>query len=133
MQPEMFHNLFILAALLLQWLKIKNFFTGERILTKKISDIHLKNENLVLRDHLAADRTILANERTLLAYIRTALAIFISGLSLIKLFESITLQIMGWVFMSVALLTSVIGAIRYVQVDRAIRPVSDSSIVSEKN
>lgn len=102
-------------------------------MTKKISDIHLKNENLVLRDHLAADRTILANERTLLAYIRTALAIFISGLSLIKLFESITLQIMGWVFMSVALLTSVIGAIRYVQVDRAIRPVSDSSIVSEKN
>jgi len=34
----------------------------------------------VLRDHLAADRTILANERTLLAYIRTALTFFIAVL-----------------------------------------------------
>ena len=30
-------------------------------------------EELILRDHLALDRTRLANERTLLAYLRTAL------------------------------------------------------------
>jgi len=38
---------------------------------------------LILRDHLAADRTILANERTFLAYIRTALTLFVAGLSFI--------------------------------------------------
>lgn len=44
---------------------------------------------LILRDHLAADRTILANERTFLAYIRTSLTLFVAGLSFVH-FEIIT-------------------------------------------
>jgi putative membrane protein len=39
----------------------------------------VKQEEMILRDHLAVDRTVLANERTLLAYMRTALAIIVVG------------------------------------------------------
>jgi len=38
----------------------------------------VKPDQLILRDHLALDRTELANERTLLAYIRTSLALFLT-------------------------------------------------------
>ena len=36
-------------------------------------------EELILRDHLALDRTRLANERTLLSYLRTALMLMVAG------------------------------------------------------
>lgn len=41
---------------------------------------------MILRDHLAYDRTVLANERTLLSYIRTSIALFAAGGTLIKVF-----------------------------------------------
>jgi uncharacterized membrane protein YidH (DUF202 family) len=44
---------------------------------------------IILRDYLALERTRLANERTLLAYTRTALMLFVSGVTLIKVFEQI--------------------------------------------
>ncbi|MDX1650394.1 MAG: DUF202 domain-containing protein [Myxococcota bacterium] len=39
--------------------------------------------SLILRDHLAADRTVLANERTFLAYLRTAFAFAVGGATLV--------------------------------------------------
>ena len=56
-------------------------------------------DQLILRDHLAADRTILANERTFLAYIRTALTLFVAGLSFmhLKLLSSRIPQIVEWI------------------------------------
>jgi putative membrane protein len=42
-------------------------------------------EELILRDHLALDRTVLANERTFLSYIRTTLALVVVGATLIHL------------------------------------------------
>jgi putative membrane protein len=70
-------------------------------------------EDLILRDHLAADRTVLANERTFLAYIRTALTLFISGASFIRFFDSFLLEVVGWIFVPVGLLTFLVGAVRY--------------------
>ena len=54
-------------------------------------------DQLILRDHLAADRTILANERTFLAYIRTALTLFVAGLSFVhlKVFDSHVVEGIG--------------------------------------
>jgi putative membrane protein len=48
-----------------------------------------KQEELIVRDYLAADRTALACERTFLAYIRTALAIAAAGGSLIHFLNSL--------------------------------------------
>lgn len=53
---------------------------------KKILDI------LILRDHLAMERTTLANQRTLLAYIRTAVSFFGAGIALVKVIDIPSLQ-----------------------------------------
>ena len=69
-------------------------------------------EDLILRDYLAADRTGLANERTFLAYVRTALALFAAGVTLVHFFDSVWLEIIGWAFVPCGVATLLIGAIR---------------------
>lgn len=76
---------------------------------------HYCQEDLILRDYLAIDRTILANERTFLAYIRTALAISAAGASFIKFFESLPMTIIGWAMVPVGIIVLLIGVRRYRQ------------------
>jgi putative membrane protein len=66
-------------------------------------------EQLILRDHLAADRTVLANERTLLAYVRTSLALVIGGISLVKFFDNTVLTVLGWALVPTGLMTLGLG------------------------
>lgn len=56
--------------------------------------------SLNIRDYLAIERTRLSNERTLFSGIRTALAIFITGATIIKLFEMTQIEIIGWFFVA---------------------------------
>ena len=57
----------------------------------------LQEENLILRDCLALERTNQANERTFLAYARTAVMALFTGISLFKLFpESMAMYVFGW-------------------------------------
>lgn len=70
-------------------------------------------DKLILRDLLAADRTLLANERTLLAYIRTALTLFIAGVSFIQFFETLIVEIIGWLFIPFGIGVAWIGAIKF--------------------
>jgi putative membrane protein len=70
-------------------------------------------EELILRDHLAVDRTILANERTFLAYIRTALYLIAAGVSFIKFFEDVAVIAVGWLFVPAGLIMFMIGIRRY--------------------
>lgn len=48
-------------------------------------------DEIILRDYLALERTKLANERTLLSYIRSSLYLLLGGIAIIQLngFESI--------------------------------------------
>ena len=93
----------------------------------------VKPDQLILRDHLALDRTELANERTLLAYIRTALALFLTGFSAMHLpafngelaFEDLAYELFGWVLVIAAVLTLVIGYIRYRRVMRRIQAADE--------
>ncbi len=84
-----------------------------------------KKDEITLRDHLAADRTILANERTYLAYIRTALTFFVSGATFIKFFESLILDILGWLFIPVAIYVFLFGSRRYLEMKKAISPIKN--------
>jgi putative membrane protein len=85
----------------------------------KIADISdqpygkFAEDELILRDHLAIDRTALANERTLLAYIRTALAISIAGASLIHFFDSALTTILGIALIPIGVITLLIGIFRH--------------------
>jgi len=77
---------------------------------------------LILRDYLAADRTLLAGERTFLSYLRTGLGIMGLGVAFIKFFEdaSVLLPILGWICLPLGAAISVFGATRYVRVRRSI-------------
>ncbi len=82
-----------------------------------------KSEDLILRDHLAIDRTMLANESTLLAYIRTSLAILISGISLIKFFTIVYLQLLGGIFVFFGILILFIGAYRFTYFNNDLKKI----------
>lgn len=89
-----------------------------------------KNEELILRDLLAADRTVLANERTLLAYVRTGLAFAAGSAGLIHFFDSTAVQALGWILIPFAVITTFLGVLRYIQVRRRLGNVLDGEAPS---
>ncbi len=81
----------------------------------------LNVDDLILRDHLALDRTRLANERTLLAYLRTALMLIIAGATAVKFVaESRSVIITGWIFMGLGVVVCILGTWRFLSMQRAI-------------
>ena len=86
---------------------------------------------LILRDHLAADRTILANERTFLAYIRTALTLFVAGLSFVHLtdiFGSYIIEVIGIIFILLGFATFFVGLFRYKRMQALIRKIKQAEL-----
>jgi putative membrane protein len=79
------------------------------------------SEELILRDHLALDRTRLANERTLLSYMRTALMLVVAGATAVKFVgETPAVIVTGWVFVALGIVVGMIGASRFVTMRRDI-------------
>jgi putative membrane protein len=68
---------------------------------------------MILRDHLAADRTILSNQNTFLAYVRTALTLFVAGVTFVRFFDTTITEIIGWIFIPIGILTFLVGLVRY--------------------
>ena len=68
------------------------------IVTEQASAAHL-----ILRDHLAVDRTKLAVERAFLAYIRTGLSFLVAGVSGYNLFYSVWIRGFGLMFLFVGI------------------------------
>lgn len=87
---------------------------------------YTRGRSAALRDYLAIDRTVLANERTLLSYMRTALALAVVGASAIKFFDEPWLEILGWLFVALGLLTSAYGARRFAVTLARIREAVDA-------
>ena len=88
-------------------------------------------DQLILRDHLAADRTILANERTFLAYIRTALTLFVAGLSFVHLkeiFSSHIVEVIGVIFILLGIATFFVGLFRYKRMQTLIRKIKQEEL-----
>lgn len=79
---------------------------------QKLYKTFITNE-LNLNDQLATVRSILANERTFLSYQRTALTLAAVGFSLIKFFDSLWSDITGWIFLVFAVITIILGVLRY--------------------
>ncbi|HEX71965.1 MAG TPA: DUF202 domain-containing protein [Candidatus Hydrogenedentes bacterium] len=70
-------------------------------------------KELTLNDYLAIDRTVLANERTLLSYVRTSLTLLVIGGTCFKFFDVLWLNILGLVFMGIAVVVVLHGWTRY--------------------
>ena len=84
----------------------------------------LTREELILRDHLALDRTTLANERTLLSYLRLAIMVLISAVSLIKVYPTNPEMIMlGYALIPFGLGSGALGFVRFRQMHRRISSV----------
>ena len=83
-------------------------------------------EELILRDHLAAERTVLANERTALAYLRTMLTFLIGGATFIQFFDSVIIEVLGWIFLPVSLVLGVFGLVKYLKVKRELAQIGSA-------
>ncbi len=78
--------------------------------------------DMILRDHLAYDRTILANETTLLAYLRTAMALLAAGATLFRLFsDDPFFQVLGMVMLILGILIAGIGVFRFFAMTKRLR------------
>jgi putative membrane protein len=94
-------------------------------------------DQLVLRDHLAADRTQLANERTFLAYLRTALSFLASGGAVLVFFDgNPVVAAGGYAFVALALVSFAVGLYKYISMKRRIEEekvaVEDSAMELKK-
>lgn len=80
-----------------------------------------EGSDLILRDHLAIDRTVMANERTVLAYIRTAAILFGGAVTLIKFFpEQKLTQVFGAFFVLLSIGMLIVGWMRYTRQRRVL-------------
>ena len=78
------------------------------------------NKELVLREHLAVERTKLGNERMLLAYIRTGLYFLVAGSALGELIETRFWNVMDVPIILVGLAIVLAGVFRFLRVMRVI-------------
>ncbi len=80
----------------------------------------LTNEELILRDHLAIERTVLANWRTLLAFFRTGLGLLVTGVGLIELMEMRFFIYLGWTLIGIAPIVFVFGIVTYLRTSKKL-------------
>ncbi len=78
-------------------------------------------DEIILRDYLALERTKLANERTLLSYIRSSLYLLLGGIAIIQLdgFESI--KFIGYVSLVLTISLLIIGVYRFKKLNKQLR------------
>lgn len=70
-------------------------------------------EPLILRDHLALERTRLSNERTLLSYIRSSLYLLVGGIALVQVEGFGDLRLVGYLSLFLCGLFVVVGLHRF--------------------
>jgi putative membrane protein len=87
--------------------------------------VSIDRSRMILRDYLATDRTSLANQNTFLAYIRTALTLFVAGITFIRFFDILIVEIIGWAFIPIGIVTFIVGLIRYIHLRRSLRLIKD--------
>ncbi|MBN1365200.1 MAG: DUF202 domain-containing protein [Syntrophaceae bacterium] len=85
------------------------------------------NENLILRDELAIDRTLLANERTLLSYLRSGVVLLIAGVSIFHFSQENWFWAVGFACIPTGIITAVFGTVRYWRMNKLIKVVRSQS------
>ena len=86
-------------------------------------------QDMILRDHLAVDRTKLANERTLLSYLRTSILLLATGISFIKILRGTKVfVIMGIILVPVSILVFLIGLWSFIKTKRKIDSIYQEEV-----
>ena len=87
----------------------------------KFTDDYENKEEIILRDHLAMERTKLANERTLLSYIRTSLYLLLGGIAFLGMNDLSDIRYLGYFSLSLSVVLLIIGIIRFLQLKKYIK------------
>jgi putative membrane protein len=90
------------------------------------------NDELILRDKLAIERTLLANERTLLAYLRSGVGLLIAGVSIMQFSEQSWFWAVGLLCVPIGIVAGVIGVARYRRMNEAISLVRKRSVTEAR-
>lgn len=77
------------------------------------TDNFINDKELILRDHLALERTKLANERTLFSYIRTSLYLFTAGFGILQIKSFSHLEYIAWICIPSSIIMFFIGFTRF--------------------
>ncbi|MDN3671114.1 DUF202 domain-containing protein [Echinicola jeungdonensis] len=81
-----------------------------------------ESENeLIVRDYLARQRTKLANDRTLLSYIRTSLYFLVSGTALVKVEDLANIKEFGYLSFGISFVFFVMGITNFFTIRRKIK------------
>lgn len=81
-------------------------------------------DSMILRDHLAYDRTVLANERTFLAYFRTSIMVLATAVTFIKIFpDDQRLRFFGYSLLFFSPLLIVFGIARFLLTRKTLKAV----------
>lgn len=82
---------------------------------------NLSENELIVRDYLARQRTYLANDRTLLSYIRTSLYFLVSGTALMEVRALDHISDLGYLAFGLSLGMLLLGFFNYFRVKRKLR------------
>jgi putative membrane protein len=96
-----------------------------------------KKEDIILRDHLAMERTKLANERTLFSYIRTSLYLVLGGIAFLGMKDLKEFYYVGYFSLITSVVLIIVGIIRYYQLKNHLKklykPLKNSTTKNEVN
>lgn len=87
----------------------------------KTTDKFMDDKELILRDHLALERTRLANERTLFAYIRTSLYLLTAGIGILQIQSISRLDGLAWVCIISGIILFFLGFVRFWQMRKHLK------------
>ena len=90
---------------------------------KKIDFYEKIEEELILIDYLAIERTRLANETALLAYFRTGLFLLSIGLTFIQLKEFKAISLIGWFCLPLSFISVGFGVYRFVRLNNQMKKI----------
>ncbi len=79
------------------------------------------NNDLILRENLALQRTVLANQSTFLSFLRTSMYFLIAGLSVHNLLDIKSSMLISVVFYGISFLLFVFGIINFVVNHKTIK------------
>jgi len=79
------------------------------------------DEEVILRDYLAIERTRLANERTLLSYIRSSLYLLLGGIGLFQLKNFANFKYLALLSLVFSAIFFVIGVYRFTLLKKSLK------------
>lgn len=104
----------------------RNKPTHRKPMKKKIDFYEKIEEELILRDYLAIERTRLANETALLAYFRTGLFLLSIGLTFIQLKEFKAISFIGWMCLPLSFISVSFGIYRFVRLNSQMKKIKSN-------